>query len=107
VRQVENMNPFQYGEFYDVPRTIAIRYQANLFLLQSAFDEGADEYPDNYDVYRLPESVTRDLSQNSWKFIEDLKLLPIGRIPIEKVQFDPTRRKELDASILDQFTAGG
>ncbi len=47
------MVPFRYVDYYDVPRTIALRYKGKLFLLQSAFDDKLDEYPDNYSVYEL------------------------------------------------------
>jgi hypothetical protein len=29
-----------------------------------------------------------------------------GEVPLSEVLFDPTRRAAIDASILDQFTAG-
>jgi len=38
-------------EFYDVPRCIALRYGKRLFLLQSAFDEGLDDYESSYSIY--------------------------------------------------------
>jgi hypothetical protein len=30
----------------------------------------------------------------------------IGKIPIDQVKFDPRKRSELDASVLDNFVAG-
>jgi hypothetical protein len=97
------MVSFQYVEFYDVPRTIALRYRGRLLLLQSAFDQVQDEYPSHYTVYPLPESVTTQLASGSWKFLEELSLEAIGQIPVKSVRFDSSNRKELDPSILDQF----
>jgi hypothetical protein len=97
------MIPFRYIEFYDVPRTVAIAYKNRLFLLQSAFDEERDEYPSQYTVYALPHSAARQVSSGSWKFLEEISLKPLGEIPIENVKFDSTRRKSLDASVLDEF----
>jgi hypothetical protein len=99
-----NMVPFQYVEFYDVPRTLALRYKGKLLLLQSAFDHIQDEYPADYTVYLLPESVEGQLASGSWKFLSgETHLEALGQIPIKNVRFDPSSRKEIDASILDQF----
>ncbi len=97
------MTPFQYVEFYDFPRLIAIKHKGTLLLLQSAFNEDQDDYESNYNVFALPDTAETYLSQRSWKFIEELPLRHLGQIPLESVHFDPTRRESLDASILDQF----
>jgi hypothetical protein len=97
------MTPFQYIDFYDFPRTIAIKHKGTFFLLQSAFDENHDDYEKTYTIYALPDSVETHLAQRSWKFLEELPAHHLGQIPIESVRFDPTRRKQLDASILHQF----
>ncbi|HLJ88965.1 MAG TPA: hypothetical protein VKZ53_19250 [Candidatus Angelobacter sp.] len=100
------MTPFLYLEFYDVPRCIALPYRERLFLLQSAFDELLDDYPTSYSVYILPESVEGSVRKGSWELLGDTKVTCIGHIQIKDVVFDPTKRKELDASILDRFLAG-
>jgi hypothetical protein len=58
------MTSFQYVEFYDVPRCIALRYRDKLFLLQSAFDESLDDYPSSYSIYILPDSVNMGVPQH-------------------------------------------
>jgi hypothetical protein len=98
-----DMVPFSYVEFYDVPRTMAFRYRGKLLLLQSAFDEKADEYPARYSVYVLPDSVEASLSKSSWEFLGSAELACVGQIAVEAVQFDPTKRKALDPSVLDQL----
>jgi hypothetical protein len=94
------MVPFQYGDFFDVPRLIILRYQGKLLLLQSAFDDTLDEYPKVYSVYELPESV-EPLLAGSWLFLEQVKSTPLGEIPVSAVKFDSTKRKTLDPSILE------
>jgi hypothetical protein len=101
------MVPFRYIEFYDVPRTIALHYRGKLLLLQSAFDEELDEYPDRYSVYLLPEEAEASLQESSWSFMERLKLTCIGQVPVKDVRFDPTKRHALDASVLDVVMSGG
>ena len=99
------MTPFEYVEFYDVPRSIALRYRGKLILLQSTFDEGLDEYADSYSIYVLPDSVEGSLRNGSWEFLSGTPMTSIGRIQIDSVAFDTSKRKELDASFLDHLCA--
>lgn len=98
------MVSFRYVEFYDVPRAIVLRHKGKLLLLQSAFDDQVDEYPDTYTVYALPESVEASLAKGSWRFLEELPLISLGQISVQDVHFDPTKRKSLDPSVLDTLT---
>ena len=95
------MVPFRYVEFYDVPRVVALRYRGKLLLLQSAFSDRLDEYPNVYSVYELPESAEPLLAAGSWGFLEHSALSSIGEIPVSAVKFDSTKRKTMDPSILD------
>jgi hypothetical protein len=100
---LSEMTPFSYGGFYDVPRCLTLRYRGKRFLLQSAFDEGLDEYPTDYSVYVVPETAGDSSPVCSPEFLSKSPMSCIGQIPIDQVTFDSTRRKELDASILDRF----
>jgi|SRR5579862_2916990 len=95
------MVPFRYLEFYDGPRLVALRYRGKLLLLQSAFSDTLDEYPNVYSVYELPESAEPLLAAGSWSFLEHSALSSIGEIPVSAVKFDSTKRKTMDPSILD------
>jgi hypothetical protein len=99
------MIPFRYVEFYDVPRCITLRYGERLFLLQSAFDEGLDDYPTSYSVYLLPQAVEDSLKKGSWEFLSNTPMTCLGHVQIDEVVFDSSKRKELDASFLDSFIA--
>jgi hypothetical protein len=99
------MTPFRYGYFYDVPRCISLRYRGTHFLLQSAFDEDLDEYPTGYSIYIVPESADDSLPVCSPEFLSNTPMVCIGQIPIDQVTFDPSKRKELDASFLDGLIA--
>jgi len=98
------MTPFKYIDFCDVPRCIVLRYRQRSILLQSAFDENLDDYPHSYSVYLLPESAEDLLRNNSWEFLKT-PMTCIGEIRIDDVTFDPSKRKELDASILANLIA--
>src|SRR5882724_7251097 len=99
------MTPFRYAEFYDVPRCIALRYGRKLFLLQSAFDEGLDDYESSYSIYELPESAEDSLQKGLWDFIGKTPMNCIGDVQVREVVFDSSTRKELDASFLDDLVA--
>ena len=97
------MTPFLWGYFYDVPRCISLRYRGQRFLLQSAFDEELDEYPTDYSVYIIPETADDSLPMCSPEFLGNTPMDCIGQIPVDQVTFDPSMRKELDASFLDDL----
>ena len=100
------ITPFRYVEFCDVPRIILLMYKNRLFLLSSFFDEEADEYEDTYTVDELPASLEKQVSQ-SWQAIEPyLRAEPLASIPVKEIRFDETKRKFLDASVLDKYLKG-
>lgn len=99
----KKMTVFEYSGFYDVPRCISIWYRGIHFLLQSWFDEDLDEYPNAYSVYAVPAGIASTLA-----FSPELLRVPLdwlGQLPINQVVFDPSKRKELDASVLESFVA--
>ena len=100
------MTPFTYGGFYDVPRYLSFRYRGRWFLLQSPFDEDLDEYPMDYSVYIAPEMADDSWPEGSPEFLSSTAMTFVGQIAIDQVTFDPSKRKELDASCLDRLVAG-
>jgi len=100
------MTPFRYGGFYDVPRCLSLHYRGRRFLLQSAFDDQLDEYPTDYSVYLVPETADDSRQVCSPEFLSNTPMACIGKIPIDQVKFDASKRNELDASVLDRFVAG-
>ena len=97
------MTPFQYVDFYDVPRTIVLQVHGRWLLLRSVFDERADGYETEYSVYQLPMSFEPIPKGLPWKFLDELELRCIGKIPVREVRFDISKRKRLDASILENI----
>jgi hypothetical protein len=95
------MTPFKYGGFYDVPRCISLEYRGFRFLLQSWFDEEIDEYPDMYAVSIVP-PLADVFPPCSPEFLS-VPMTHIGYLPIADVVFDESKRKGLDASVLDRF----
>jgi hypothetical protein len=96
------MTPFHYVEFYDVPRTIILLLRGNWVLLRSAFNEALDNYEGEYSVFRLPPSFQPPRAGSKWEFRES-ELVRVGSIPVRDVQFDPSRRRMLNAKALDEM----
>jgi hypothetical protein len=71
--------------------------------VNSWFEDETDDYRDDYAVYRLSDSDLLAFQEVGWGFLENRALMHLGDVPVPGVSFDSTRRKELDASILDGF----
>jgi hypothetical protein len=50
----------------------------------------------------LPDSFEPVQSGSPWKFLEELELNCIAKVPVNSVQFDSTKRKKLETSVLLQ-----
>jgi len=98
------MTPFQYVDFYDVPRTIILLVRGKWVLLQSAFDQELDDYEAEYSVYRLPSLFQPPHVGSRWDFLEQ-ELICVGKIPVREVQFDTSKRRTLSAAALDEIVA--
>jgi hypothetical protein len=96
------MTPFQYVDFYDVPRKIILLIRGKWFLLQSAFNGDLDDYDVEYSVYRLPSSFQPPHAGSTWDFLEQ-ELVFAGKIPVREVQFDESKRRTLSAAALDKI----
>jgi hypothetical protein len=91
-----------YREFHDVPRVFVACYNGLTFVFDCPFDDDADDYPDEYHVYLMPELSPSDLD-DSWVTLARKSTCYLGTLPIDEVQFDSTRRFSLESDILDQI----
>jgi hypothetical protein len=96
------MIPIIYREFYDIPRIFYLYYRDKNFLFDCPFSEEIDDYPDYYIIYLMPKLSDSDLI-GSWKYLPEKAIKTIGTIPVNKVKFDESRGKSIDASCLDKF----
>ena len=97
------MVPFKYGDFYDVPRLIVLKYKGQVIMLGSYFDEQRDEYEDSYSIYLLPSSIEGEITKSLYEGDVDAKL--IGSVPIRNVIFDATKRRALNPTFLEEYLA--
>ena len=92
----------KYFSFWDVPRTFVFERDGRLYLLTSEFDEEMDEYPNEYEVYVIPDHKFSAVCD--WNSVASLPTTRIGRVCISSVTFDSTRRKFVDDSFLEVVT---
>ena len=100
---MEDRIPITYGEFYDYPRMIRFQYGGEWFFLNSSFDEEKDDYPDVYDVYLLPFRSEEEFEANPYYWMDLSTAVHLGQIPIKEVGLDETRRRSIDASVIEKW----
>src|SRR4051812_39893605 len=89
--------PIFYGEFHDWPRMVRFAFEGRWYFLNCPFDDELDDYPDSYEVYRLPFGSEAAFEANPywWRDLSDA--VRLGRVPVAAVGLDETRRRGIDA----------
>jgi hypothetical protein len=98
------VTPIKYLGFYDVPRNFIVRYANETLLFDCPFDEALDDYPDEYQVYVLPPMKVEELPKD-WTALPPRALAYLGKVPLDRVLFDPSKRKSIDSAILEELIA--
>lgn len=89
-----------YSGFHDAPLAFTVRHSGVHFLFWREFDENLDEYEDAYRVFVLPNIPDREIKK-SWTTLRSKVKSYLGKVAVRDVAFDPTKRRELQTSILD------
>ena len=100
----EDWVPFTYRDFYDVPRSIAFVRRGHCYFLDCVFDDGLDDYGRDYEVFELPFASLGALPDD-WENITASAGRRLGSVPVTSVRLDNTRRKLIEASIVDRVSA--
>jgi hypothetical protein len=95
-----NWVDFEYRDFYDLPRAIAIKVGTYLVFLDSPFLEQKDEYSDEYFVYVLPSDT--DL-RGDWRTMALSQARLVGRVPVKSIRFSEDRRSRLDLDCIREL----
>ena len=93
-----------YRDFWDFPRIFFLTDSGQLYLFDCPFDEETEDFSGEYRVYLMPPLSTEELD-GSWAGIPQRATADLGRVPTSAVRFDPTKRKFVDASVLDALLA--
>jgi hypothetical protein len=89
-----------YGEFWDIPRLMVVRWRRENYLLDGPFDDKLDEYSEEFAVYRLPRKLP-DLA-GSWNGLAATGQY-VGEIAAGDLIFDATKRKLVDGAVFDSL----
>lgn len=87
--------PIRVGTFWDVPRVFALQSGDRAYLFESAHDAERESYADEYSIYRL----LTPLPDEGLSGVEHGPR--IGKISVDEVLFDESRKKALHRSCLD------
>lgn len=98
-KPVVNWVPIKYSGFWDYPLGFYVDYNSVQYLFERHFDDVADEYPDQYNVYKLPSKKDCKFQGDWWGELRSGSQNSLGVMPIEFIQFDPTHRLFIDASL--------
>jgi hypothetical protein len=93
------------SRFYDLPRLMAVEYAGSAYLFDSRFQDDEDEYASEYVVYRLPRHAAASLDGASWDALPG-DAAEVGRVHVEDVRSDDTRRRFVGRSALDRLGLG-
>lgn len=98
---MNHWSPISYRGFYDVPRVFLLEYKKKLFLFSCPFNAQIDEYPEVYKLYLMP-AITAEELEGDWElYLKSIQHL--GEIPVKGVQFDATKRREMNAAVIDDL----
>ena len=85
----------QYRDFYDLPRIFLLDYDGQFLLFDCRFDQQADEYSLEYEVFSLPQLSEQEL-RGSWEELTLKANFYLGRIAVPLVEFDRTKHQAIN-----------
>jgi hypothetical protein len=88
-----------YRDFCDVPRIFLAVVDERTILFDCPFDQGLDEYPDDYAVYELRD-IRLDALPRDWGGLSHQGADFKGRVPVRRVIFDGSKRKQIKCADL-------
>jgi hypothetical protein len=92
-----------YNGFYDAPLAFVASHNDKQYLFWRVFDNALDEFPDEYEVFVLPNLSEREIGE-SWSTLPEKAKAHVGKINLNQITFDPTRRRSIQTDILEQLS---
>lgn len=96
--------PIQYMGFWDVPLVFIVRHNGETILFDCPFVQELDDYSESYRVYTLPDLRDDELPKD-WTTLRLRALRYLGQVPVNKVRFDESKRREIDTAVLEELVA--
>jgi hypothetical protein len=94
--------PIKYRDFYDIPRAFVVEWKGDIYFFDCPFDAQADEYPDEYTVYRLRAETVQNLEDIPWGNPSGPGEV-VGRVWTAAVELDPSKRALVSDQVFDLF----
>ena len=95
------MSKILYSGFYDAPLAFVTSQENMQYLFwRGFFDEQLDDYPNEYQVFVLP-NLSEELINESWISLPEKAIAYVGKVSMDRVVFDPTRREFIDTGTFD------
>lgn len=92
----------QYRDFWDVPRVFVAQFAGRTYLFEDPFDEEAEDYTQEYQVYELP-PVDADSLQGSWVGLTHGAVRILGKVKVEAITFDSSKRRSMDSALIENL----
>lgn len=99
------MIPFEYRDFWDVPRFILCTVDGTEILLDAGFDDSLENYASEYKVYALPPELDSG-SLDSWAELPSAQVTYLGSIPVREIEFDASGREGIEIGPLLKLLRG-
>ena len=96
----ERWLPIRYRDFYDIPRAFVVEHAGDLLFFDCPFSQALDDYGEEYTVYRITDELRDRIEVISWTDLGN-QSERIGVVPTKAVVFDPTKRRAIDAEVLN------
>ena len=94
----------EYRDFHDFPRDMVCTNADGTYFFHSRFDAATGQYPDYYEVYRLP-PLSEGETCLSWFGLEVRALARLPDLPVRAFPFDVARRMFLDYDPIESALA--
>ena len=91
----------EYRDFWDVPRIFFFDLAGRRLLADCTFDNETEDYSGEYVVYEMPPDLR--IPDGSWIGIEAKSVTTLGKIAVEKVEFDETKKQSVRADVFRAF----
>ncbi|HEV2912189.1 MAG TPA: hypothetical protein VGX92_02635 [Pyrinomonadaceae bacterium] len=91
-----------YSGFYDAPLAFVVNHEDTQYLFwRGFFDEVLDDYPHEYEVFVLPNLPENEIKE-SWSCLPDKAVAHVGKIHMNQVGFDPTKRQSITTDVFEK-----
>jgi len=95
--------PILYSGFCDAPLAFVTTYENSQYLFwRGFFDDELDDYPKDYEVFILPNLSEKEIKE-SWPLLPKKTVAFIGKISMDKVMFDPTKRESINIDTFERL----